>query len=216
MTLLHVISNPPVCRKLQHEIDTAIASGAISSPIKDSEARRLPYLQAVIREGIRIFPGATPPLFKTVPEGGDVIEGHTLPAGTQVGVNIFGIMRDKRIWGADADLFRPERWTEADEKRLERMGTVLEVHFGFGRFKCLGRPIVFLELNKIIPEVSLPSSAGMPLRVIWKDRSMLTRRHVVAAPSTIRSGYHQRVVAAEDHQCWVLSYDRYVDAHHEA
>jgi cytochrome P450 len=154
MTLLYVLCNPPVGTKLREELGAAIAAGKISSPIKDSEARQLPYLQAVIREGIRIFPGATPPLFKTVPKGGDVIDGHALPAGTQVGVNIFGMMRSKRYWGEDADLFRPERWIEADGPRLERMSTVLEIHFGFGRYKCLGRPIVFLELNKVFPEVS--------------------------------------------------------------
>lgn len=55
--LLYVISHPRVYRKLQAEIDEAIKAGiAPASPgiISDHEARRLPYLGAVVREGMRV------------------------------------------------------------------------------------------------------------------------------------------------------------------
>jgi cytochrome P450 len=160
MTLLYIISTPPVYNRLQAELDKAFDSGHISQPIKDSEARRLPYLQAVITEGVRIFPAATPPLFKIVPEEGDTVSGFRIPGGTQIGHNIFGTLRSKKYWGDDADLFRPERWLEADEPELERMNTVFEIIFGFGKYKCLGRAMASMELNKVIPEVR-PSGSNM-------------------------------------------------------
>jgi cytochrome P450 len=50
MIFLYLIANPRVSEKLRHEYSHA----SISSPITDTEARALPYLQAIIKEGLRI------------------------------------------------------------------------------------------------------------------------------------------------------------------
>lgn len=63
-------------------------------------------------------------------------------------------MHNKGFWGEDADLFRPERWLETNEARLEEMTDCLDAVFGFGRYKCLGRSIAMMELSKSLPEVS--------------------------------------------------------------
>lgn len=53
--LLYIMSHPRVYAKLQAEIDEAVKSGMASSGvIPDVEARRLPYLTAVVREGLRV------------------------------------------------------------------------------------------------------------------------------------------------------------------
>lgn len=43
--MLHLLSSPRAYQKLQHEIMTGIKEGRISSPIRNEEAKRLPYLQ---------------------------------------------------------------------------------------------------------------------------------------------------------------------------
>lgn len=43
-TLLHIITAPEVYRKLRLEIDNAIGKGQVSTPIKFSEAKELPYV----------------------------------------------------------------------------------------------------------------------------------------------------------------------------
>lgn len=92
MTMLLVYSNPRIYAKLMDELISAERAGAITRPlIREAEAKKLPYLQAVIREGLRKFPPLTPMLSKTVPEGGDIVCGHHLPAGTQVGVHIVSL-----------------------------------------------------------------------------------------------------------------------------
>jgi len=58
-----------------------------SDIIRNAAAKNMPYLQAVIREAVRVFPSQTPLLNKTVPEGGDTVAGYALPAGTQVGMD---------------------------------------------------------------------------------------------------------------------------------
>lgn len=155
MTILYVSSNPRVYKKLLAELDTAASKGLISDPIQMSEAKELPYLQAVLREGLRIYPGGVPQSFKTVPLGGDVVCGYRLPAGTQVGMDAWGALHNKGFWGEDADVFRPERWLEVEDSRHREMVECLDFLFGYGRYQCLGRPVVFMELNKIVPEVSV-------------------------------------------------------------
>lgn len=153
MTLLCLITTPTSYTTLQREIDSAMAAGKISSPIAESEAKKLPYLQAVIREGLRMYPPVTGLGSKQVPKGGDIINGQFVPEGTQVGTNYFGLMRSKSVWGNDADLFRPERWLEAKEDQLKVMNGVADLAFGYGKYSCLGKPVAMMELNKIFVEV---------------------------------------------------------------
>ncbi|KAI2618772.1 cytochrome P450 [Hypoxylon sp. NC1633] len=153
MTLLLLVTNPIAYNKLKSEIDNAILKGKVSTPIRDTEARQLPYLQAVIKEGLRSFPVVTATFFKRVPKGGDIISGHFVPEGTEVGHNVLGVMRAKKYWGEDADVFRPERWLEADKETFEMMTDVVETLWGAGRFKCLGRSIAQMELNKVFVEL---------------------------------------------------------------
>jgi cytochrome P450 len=141
-------------RRLQKEIDEGIAAGKISSPIKDAEARQFPYLQAVIREGLRIMPPASGAFFKEVPAAGDVIEGMFIPGGTQIGSSPLGIHRSKKIFGVDADLFRPERWTDATPEKFAEMASTVDLVFHYGKYQCLGRGVALMEFNKIFVEVS--------------------------------------------------------------
>ena len=62
------------------EIDAAMSSGTISFPIKDAEAPKLPYLQAVIREGLHILPPASGPKFGE--DARPAVPAASNPAGT--------------------------------------------------------------------------------------------------------------------------------------
>ncbi|KAL2760390.1 hypothetical protein ACRALDRAFT_2024383 [Sodiomyces alcalophilus JCM 7366] len=157
MTLLSLISTPAAFAALRREIDAGIAAGRISSPVRDAEAKAMPYLQAVIREGLRLYPPSTGLVSKEVPEGGDTIHGYYLPAGTQVGENVCSIGRDKDVFGPDAHHFRPERWLEAaegDQERYKNMLATVDLVFGYGKFYCMGRTIALMELSKVFVELT--------------------------------------------------------------
>jgi len=168
MTLLHVISNPRVLARLRAELDEA---GILSRPperiISDAEAREeLPYLQAIIKEGLRIHPPIAGLLLKKVPEGGDTFKGVYLPAGTDIGSCAWGLMRRREVFGEDAEEFRPERWlfvqddgvdesrVEERRRKLREMEGTVELIFSYGRWQCLGKSIALMELNKVFVEVS--------------------------------------------------------------
>lgn len=151
-TMLHLITSPRVMRKLLAEIDAAVADGRISDLITNNEARKLPYLQACVKEGLRIHPPFTGLLMKEVPPEGDTIHGRFVPGGTKIGHNMWSIQRHE-VYGADSHMYRPERWLEAGVKRVQ-MEKVLDLVFGHGRWGCLGKPIAYIELNKVFVEVS--------------------------------------------------------------
>jgi len=70
-TLLHLLSSPVVYQRLKQEIADGIKAGRVSRPITNDEAKAMPYLQAVISEGMRIVPPVVNGFAKKVPPGGD-------------------------------------------------------------------------------------------------------------------------------------------------
>lgn len=172
MTIACLLSRPDASRRLVAEIDARVAEGSISSPVTDLECRTMPYLQAVLKESMRLYPPLTALAFKEVPAGGDEVLGYFLPGGTQVGQNIYGILRDKNYWGADADLFLPERWLGVDKERARDMAATLDLNFGHGKFKCLGRQLALAEMNKFFVEVG----QSLPLPTVAEKHLYKTNR----------------------------------------
>lgn len=156
-TFLYTITTPRVLEKLRKEI----ASSSISNPIQDAEARQMPYLQAIIKEGLRMCPPIVGLMSKEVPPEGDTINGKFIPGGCSIGYCGFGIFRDKQLWGEDADMFRPERWLEGSSEDLKSAQSTLDLIFGGGRWKCLGRNVAEMELNKVFVEVSSFSPSSL-------------------------------------------------------
>lgn len=73
--------NPEKLAKLQAEIDSAEKAGSISNPVTYAEAMKMPYLQAVLKEAMRLHPSTGFTLSRVVPKGGTVLLGHELPEG---------------------------------------------------------------------------------------------------------------------------------------
>jgi cytochrome P450 len=153
--LLFIITHPQVHATLRAELDDAYSRGEFDDPvISDSQALRLPYFQACIRESLRMIPPVFGMLQKLVPPEGDTIDGKYLPPGTRVGTCIYGILRNKKTFGDDADLYRPERWLREDDARLSQMIKAGEIMFGSGKYSCLGKTVAMFEIRKTIATVS--------------------------------------------------------------
>lgn len=158
MIVSYIASNPSAATTLKNEIQEAISMGRLSSQATHAEATALPYLQAVIWEGLRIHPPFGGLIMKAVGPEGDVINGTFLPPGTRVGHSTWAVMRDTAVFGADVDAFRPERWLDVDETRRNVMQRQTELVFGSGRWGCPGRAVALMEINKVVVEVCSRSS----------------------------------------------------------
>jgi cytochrome P450 len=164
--LLYIMTHPRVYAKLQAEIDAAIESGTAppsSSIISDASARKLPYLCAVVREGMRVHPPVVNLFSRITPDSGDVVtvsgKEYFIPGGTMIGYSAWSMHRNNRsLYGDDAAVFRPERWfiDESDpieKERLAKMTKTNDMIFGYGRWVCLGRNIALIEVHKAIFEL---------------------------------------------------------------
>lgn len=123
-----VLRAPAVYTKLQSVIDTAFSEGRLSEPVTYAEGTKLEYLQACMKEAMRLFPSAGMDLPRRVPKGGMMASKYFLPEGTGVGVAAFTYHRTEGAFGEDAKQFRPERWlnlNDEDRVRLERNNLVV-------------------------------------------------------------------------------------------
>jgi cytochrome P450 len=150
MTLLYVLTSPSAYVKLIAELDANVDSD--SKPlIEYAVAKKLPYLQACIKEGLRMWPPFAGLQTKIAPPGGETVNGVFLPGGIEIGYNQHSTMRRKEVFGADVNVFRPERWLEGVGEQLHEMERTLDMVFGSGRFSCLGKDVALMELSKIFP-----------------------------------------------------------------
>jgi cytochrome P450 len=132
-TYYNIIKNPRVQARLRAELDEAHARGALSDPPSFAETQALPYLQAVLKEALRMHPAVGLCLWRIVPAGGATLCGQYFPAGTNVGVNGWVAHRNKEVWGEDADEFRPERWLESSEEKLKAMNAMYSKRSSWSR-----------------------------------------------------------------------------------
>jgi cytochrome P450 len=150
--VLHIISSAPVYNTLLADIQGAEKAGTISQPIQFQEAQKLPYLQACLKESIRIYSNVGVPLPRVVPAGGAEMCGYFLPEGTWVGMAPWAVGRRREVFGEDVEVYRPERWIEAGEEGRREMEKA-DVTFGAGYCSCLGKNLALLEIYKGIVEV---------------------------------------------------------------
>lgn len=154
-TIFFVATNPIAYRRLQAEIDAAVAAGSVTRPVlTDAQAKSLPYLQAAIKEALRVWP----PIMGIMPkvsDRDDVICGTKIPAGTWVAWSPMAIMKNKEVFGGDADVYEPMRWLDVDSTRLREMEATQGLVFMSGtRWECLGRKLAYVEMGKMLFEVN--------------------------------------------------------------
>ncbi|OZJ06559.1 hypothetical protein BZG36_00480 [Bifiguratus adelaidae] len=149
----HHLRNPETMNRLQDEVDTAAAEGRISSPVSFKEAQELPYLQAVIKEALRLHPATGFPMARVVPSGGAMLAERMFPPNTIVGINSWVAHRNTDVFGTDADRWRPERWFEIESSGRGPDAEKYFLAFGQGSRTCIGKNISLLEMSKLIPEL---------------------------------------------------------------
>ncbi|KAH9849430.1 cytochrome P450 [Lenzites betulinus] len=107
----------------------------------------LPYLDALVKEGLRVFCPVPMGMPRFVPAGGSTVDGVALPGGTIVSCQPYTLHRlDERVF-PDPDAFRPERWLEP-EGAAER--NQLFFAFAAGGRGCIGRNFALMEMKLLL------------------------------------------------------------------
>lgn len=141
--MAELLRKPAVIRKAQAELDEIVGQ---DKRMEESDIVKLPYLQAIVKEVLRLHPAA--PLI--VPRRADSsceIGGYVVPENTQVFVNIWGIGRDPRVWKEPLE-FKPERFLGCN---TDYRGQDFElIPFGAGRRICIGLPLAHRMLHLVL------------------------------------------------------------------
>ena len=152
-----VLSHPRVHERLVAELEAAVAAGAVPATgnVDWAQAQGLEYLQACLREAMRLRPAVGLDITRVVPEGGAALDAATrLPGGTRVALNGWVLHRDRAVFGADADVFRPERWIDAETGRATMNGGA-DSNYSFLTFlhgprSCIGERFARAELRALV------------------------------------------------------------------
>lgn len=97
---------------------------------------RLPYLRAVIDEGMRLYPPSPSTFPRFVPGKGEIIDGLWVPGGTAVGIHQLSAGRSESNFRR-AEEFLPERWLGGEEFAQEDRAAVQP--FSYGPRNCIGQ-----------------------------------------------------------------------------
>ncbi|KAJ6682517.1 CYTOCHROME P450 78A7-RELATED [Salix koriyanagi] len=131
--MAEVVLHPEVQEKLHSELDMAAKDGSMA----DADLAKLPYLQAVVKETLRVHPpGPLLSWARLSTSDVQLSNGMVIPANTTAMVNMWAITHDPHVW-EDPLEFKPERFIEAD---VDVRGNDLRLApFGAGRRVCPGK-----------------------------------------------------------------------------
>ncbi|XP_021776187.1 cytochrome P450 76AD1-like [Chenopodium quinoa] len=139
--MAELVKNPGMMIRVQNEIELAIGKGC--SMVQEADISKLPYLQAIIKETLRLHP----PTVFLLPRKADIdveLYGYVVPKNAQVLVNLWAIGRDPKVW-KNPEIFSPERFLGCD---IDFKGRDFELlPFGAGRRICPGLTLAYRMLN---------------------------------------------------------------------
>ncbi|KAM7208561.1 putative cytochrome P450 E-class, group I [Naviculisporaceae sp. PSN 640] len=147
LIVYYVFSNPEILGRLRAELSSATAAN--SSPdatIPLHILEQLPYLTAVLMEGMRLSPAIATRSQRIAPDRDLIYDKYRIPAGTPVGMTVLLMHRDERLY-PDSHKFDPERWVEpGTRKKAEKT----YAPFGRGTRICLGMHLAWAEMYLVM------------------------------------------------------------------
>ncbi|KAF5898730.1 cytochrome P450 27C1-like, partial [Clarias magur] len=139
-TLYHLARDPEVQNRLYQELVSVCPNRRLPTT---EDLSRMPYLKAVIKETLRLYP-VVPGNGRLTVENEVVVGGYWFPKQTQFHLCHYAASHDENEF-ADAESFLPERWLRGAASRSQHH-PYSSVPFGVGVRACVGRRVAELEM----------------------------------------------------------------------
>ncbi|KAJ0721985.1 putative cytochrome P450 [Helianthus annuus] len=141
--LARMVLHPDIQAKAQSEIDRVIGG----RPVTDSDLDSLPYVQAIVKETLRMHPPGPLLSWARLATEDTVVGPHVVPTGTTAIVNMWAITHDERVW-SEPNRFNPDRFLTED---VAIMGSDLRLApFGAGRRVCPGKALGITTVSSVV------------------------------------------------------------------
>ncbi|XVE64097.1 hypothetical protein DITRI_Ditri07aG0074100 [Diplodiscus trichospermus] len=132
--ITELMRHPDKMTRLVKELDTVVGNDNI---VEESHLSRLLYLQAVIKETLRLHP-PVPLLVPHMPSKTCIVAGYTIPKHSRIFFNVWAIQRDPEFWENPLQ-FEPERFLNESDQKVNYLGHNFQfLPFGSGRRICPG------------------------------------------------------------------------------
>ncbi|KAI0010710.1 cytochrome P450 [Xylariaceae sp. FL0662B] len=153
--LYYLLENPRCYRRLIQEIRSAFNSN--SEIQTGSRLANCRYLRACLDESLRLSPPVPGTLWREQASEDDAaaeplfIDGHSIPPGTQTGVNIYSIHHNEKYF-PEPFAFKPERWLPGFPE-TEKTTKDAFVPFSLGIRGCIGKTLAYHEASLIMAKI---------------------------------------------------------------
>ena len=142
------MNNRHALRCAQEELDLKVGR---DKWVQDSDIEKLVYLQAVIKETLRLYPPGPISVPHEAREDCS-ISGYHVQKGNRVIVNLWKLHRDPRIW-SNPEEFQPERFLTS-HANVDVIGQHFElIPFGSGRRSCPGMTLALQMTHLTIARI---------------------------------------------------------------
>ncbi|KAH9922470.1 cytochrome P450 [Fomitopsis serialis] len=179
----YLLKHPHVIRKLREEVDEVFGD----RPPQVDDLGKLPYLTACLRETLRLSPPAPLRNVESVDDTTLCGGKYAVKKGEAVTVLEVVMMRDPKVWGEDADEFKPERMLEENFAKLPPNAWQ---PFGYGMRGCIGRAFFWQEALLMV------SLIAQRFHLVMDDPSY--ELHIKHAMSIKPADFHIHVMRRKD------------------
>lgn len=147
--LFAVLSSHPEVQEKLHQCLEEMMPSTCTCPTVE-QLMQCEYLEATMNEVLRLYPAA-PILYRDATETVNLPSGVAVPKGWTTVISVFSLHRNKNVFGADADTFRPERWIGEEGRQLrKRAGRCGFIPFSCGRRNCIGQEFARCEVLIVV------------------------------------------------------------------